>query len=241
MGKLKNKIAVITGSGRGIGRATAELFAKEGCKVVAVSRTEKELKELEEKTKNYQGKIYPFKADITLKEEVDKIFDYVENKFKRLDILINNAGITYPGSIFDMDPDKFLYCLKLNIWSAFLCTQRAVRIMAKEGKGKIINVGSVCSHWAGYGSAGHYIASKYGLKGFTEAVMREMQDKGLNISVGMVCPGIVDTTLTNPKGEIRENWLKPETIAEAIFFAVTNPENVNVYDIIIFPNWQKVW
>lgn len=241
MGKLENKIAVITGSGRGIGRATAELFVKEGCIVIAVSRTEKELKELEEKTKNKEGKIFPFKADITMKEDVDKIFDFVENEFKKLDILINNAGVAPSGSIFDIDSEKFLYCLKLNIWSAFLCTQRAVRIMAKQNKGKIINVGSVCSHWTGTGNAGAYAASKYGLKGFTEAVMREMQNRNLNISVGMVCPGLVDTTLTNPEREIKGNWLKPETIAQAIIFAVTNPEDVNVYDMIIFPNWQKVW
>lgn len=239
--KLKNKIAVITGAGKGIGKATSELFVKEGATVIGVSRTEKDLKKIEKETEKFKGTFIPFKADITDEKQVKKIFSFVEKKFKKLDILVNNAGIAPFGSIFDMDPEKFLYCLKLNIWSAFLCTQQAVKIMAKTQKGKIINVGSVCSHWAGGGGAGAYIASKYGLKGFTEAVMREMQVKGLDISVGMVCPGIVDTTLTNPERKPKKDWLKPENVAKAIFFAVTNPENVNIYDLIIFPNFQKVW
>jgi len=239
--KLKNKIAVITGAGKGIGKATSELFVKEGAIVIGISRTESDLKKIKRKTKNFKGKFIPFIADITDEENVEKIFDYVERNFKKLDILINSAGVAPGGSIFDMEPEKFLYCLKLNIWSVFLCTQKAIRIMKKNKSGKIINVGSVRSHWTESGSAGAYNASKYGLKGFTESVARELHGSRLNISIGMVCPGVVNTPLTNPDRKPKLEWLKPETVAEAILFAVTSPENVNVYDIVIFPTFQKPW
>jgi len=239
--KLKNKIAVITGAGQGIGKATSELFVKEGAIVIGISRTESDLKKIKRKTKNFKGKFIPFIADITDEENVEKIFDYVERNFKKLDILINNAGVAPFGSIFDMKPEKFLYCLKLNLWSVFLCTQKAIRIMKKNKRGKIINIGSVRSHWTESGSAGAYNASKYGLKGFTESVARELHGSRLNISIGMVCPGVVNTPLTNPDRRPKPEWLNPETVADTILFAVTSPENVNVYDIVIFPTFQKPW
>jgi NAD(P)-dependent dehydrogenase (short-subunit alcohol dehydrogenase family) len=140
-----------------------------------------------------------------------------------------------------MDPEKFLECLKVNIWAMFLCTQQAVRIMKKKNFGKIINLGSVRSHWTESGSAGAYNASKYGVKGFTESVARELHGSGLNISVGMICPGVTDTPMTNPNGNPVSNYMEAKVVAKAILFAASNPENINAYNIILFSTAQKPW
>jgi len=240
-GKLNGSIAVVTGAGKGIGRAVTSLFLKEGATVFGAARTESDLLSLADETAGFNGKLVPVAGDITDRDFVERFFAKVENDAGRLDILINNAGFAASGSIFNMDPEKFLYGLKVNIWSVFLCTQLGIRIMKKNNYGKIINLGSVRSHWTEGGSAGAYNASKYGLKGFTESVAREIHGSGLDISIGMVCPGVTDTPLTNPSGEPRPNYVKAVTIAKAVLFAVTNPGNVNVFDITLFSTAQKPW
>ncbi|HNS32258.1 MAG TPA: SDR family oxidoreductase [bacterium] len=240
-GKLKDRIAVITGAGKGIGRATALLFVKEGAVVFAVARTKSDIESLAHATRGFAGKIIPSAGDVTDRDFVEKLFAGTEKEFGRLDILVNSAGFVAGGSIFNMDPDKFLECLKVNIWSTFLCTQQAARIMKKNNCGKIINLGSVRSHWTESGSAGAYNASKYGVKGFTESVARELHGSGLNISVGMVCPGVTDTPMTNPGGDPVPKYMKAEVVAKAILFAAANPENVNAYDITLFSTDQKPW
>ena len=135
----------------------------------------------------------------------------------------------------------FRTCLDLNVWAVFLCTQQAVRIMKGCGGGKVVNVGSVRSHWTESGSGGAYNASKYGLRGFTESVARELHGQEPGIAVSLVCPGVVDTTLTNPKREPRPGWLKPEQVADAILYAATAPAGVNVYDVTLFSTQQRPW
>jgi NAD(P)-dependent dehydrogenase (short-subunit alcohol dehydrogenase family) len=158
-----------------------------------------------------------------------------------LDILVNSAGMAPFASIFDMDPADFRACLDVNVWSAFMCMQQALRIMRRAGRGKIINVGSVRSHWSESGDAGAYTASKQALRGLTESVAREIHGSGLEIAVGLVCPGVVDTTLTNPAREPRPEWLRAEDVAEAILHAVSAPSRVNVFDTILFPASQRPW
>jgi 3-oxoacyl-[acyl-carrier protein] reductase len=123
-----------------------------------------------------------------------------------------------------------------------MCMQRAVRLMRETGGvGKIINVGSVRSHWTEAGGDGAYNASKYALLALTETVARQLHGTGLQIAVGIVCPGVVDTRLTNPRGEPRPDWLRPETVAAAVLHAVTAPDNINVFDTTLFSVAQKPW
>ncbi len=238
---LAGKMAVVTGAGRGIGRAVAKRFAGEGADVFAVARTESDLLSLKEEAGNCEGSIIIVQGDITERSFVEDVFRQAKESRGKLDILINNAGIYPFGSIFDMEPEIFLSCLKLNIWAAFLCTQEALKLMKENNSGKIINIGSVRSHWTESGDAGAYNASKYGLRGFTESVAREIHSSGLDISIGMVCPGAVAASGEGAGGKSETRALNPSTVAEAILYAVASPGNINVFDITLFSTSQKPW
>lgn len=242
MSSLQGKIALVTGASRGIGRAIAELFAQHGATVVLTARTASALEQVAATIRQANGEAIPIAGDITDENFVEQLFKTIRERFGRLDILINNAGIAPGGSVETLSVQAFRDCLEVNVIAAFACMQQAVRLMKETGgTGKIINIGSVRSHWTESGGGGAYNASKVGLRAMTESVARELHGSGLNIAVGMVCPGVVDTTLTNPNREPRLGWLEPETIAYAVLHAVTAPPGVNVFDITLFPTFQKPW
>lgn len=239
---LQGKIALITGSSKGIGKAVAELLAQHGATVVLTARTASDLEQVAEAIRKADGHSLAIAGDITDESFVEKLFETIKGRFGRLDILINNAGVAPFGKVEDLPIEKFRYGLELNVIAVFMCMQQAIRLMKESGgTGKIINIGSVRSHWTEHGDSGAYNASKYGLRGLTESVARQLHGSGLNIAVGLVCPGVVNTTLTNPKREPRPNWLTPETVAQAVLYAVSAPPNVNVFDITLFPMSQKPW
>jgi len=196
MRRLHEKIALVTGAGKGIGRATVELFAEEGATVVAVARTGGDLEAVGEKCQTLRMTYVAHAGDVTDETFVARIFADTRERFGRLDILVNNAGIAPIKSIDTMSVGDYRRCLDVNITGVFLCMQQAVRLMKDTTHaGKIINIGSVRSHWTENGDAGAYNASKFGLKGMTESVARELHGTGCNIAVGMVCPGSRATNL----------------------------------------------
>jgi NAD(P)-dependent dehydrogenase (short-subunit alcohol dehydrogenase family) len=162
----------------------------------------------------------------------------------RLDILVNNAGIVDGGTDVEALPvEKFREVMNVNVVAVFHCMQKAVAIMRRHGDvGKIVNIGSVRSHWTEAGEAGAYNASKFALRGLSETVARLLIKGKSKIAVGMVCPGIVDTPIHDhwsPAGSpSRQEWLKPETVAEAVLHAIKAPENVNIMDTIVVPTMQ---
>jgi NAD(P)-dependent dehydrogenase (short-subunit alcohol dehydrogenase family) len=238
---LPDAVAVVIGAGRGIGRAVAALFASHGATVYAVSRTESELLACARDAANEPGTVTCVPGDVTDPSFVAALFRRVQQDAGGLDILVNSAGMAPFASVFDMDPGDFRACLDLNVWAAFMCMQQALRIMRRTGRGKIINVGSVRSHWSESGDAGAYTASKQALRALTESVARELHGSGLDIGVGLVCPGAVDTTLTNPKGEPRPDWLTPGEVARAVLYAVTARGRVNFFDTVLFSTMQSPW
>ena len=239
---LQGKVALVTGSGRGIGAAIARLLAAEGATVVLAARTATELDEVAAGITAAGGEALAVPGNVTDDEFIKALFHRIEEAFGRLDILVNSAGIAPFGSVEELPVDRLRAVLDLNVTAAFACTQQAVRLMkANGGVGKIINIGSVRSHWTEAGDSGAYNISKYGLRAMTESVARQLHGTGLNISVGLVSPGVVDTTLTNPGHEPRPDWLQPETVARAVLHAVTAPDNVNVFETILFSTVQKPW
>jgi NAD(P)-dependent dehydrogenase (short-subunit alcohol dehydrogenase family) len=238
---LMDSVAVVTGAGRGIGRAVALLFAAHGATVYAVARTESDLVSCATKAARECGTIIPAPGDVTDPSFVAGLFQRADREVGRLDILVTSAGIAPFASVFDMNPSDFRACLELNVWAVFMCMQQALRMMRRAGRGKIINVGSVRSHWSENGDAGAYNASKQGMRALTESVARELHGSGLNIAVGLICPGAVDTSLTNPRGEPRPDWLRAEEVAEAILHAASAPSRVNVFDTVLFSTSQSPW
>lgn len=239
---MKNKIALVTGSSRGIGRAVAELFAAEGASVVLTARTASDLDQVAEVIRQRGGQAVAIPGDITDEAFVAQLFGQIRVRFGRLDVLVNNAGIAPFGPIETFPVARFRECLEVNIIGAFLCMQQAIRLMRQTGgKGKIINIGSVRSHWTEAGDCGAYNASKAGIRAMTESVARQLHGSGLQIAVSLVCPGVVDTTLTNPNRDPHPDWLAPETVARAVLYAATAPDDVNVFDVTLFPTSQKPW
>lgn len=242
MQALQGKIALVTGAGRGIGRAVADILAQHGARVVLTARTKSELDEVAAGISRAGGEAIVVAGDLTDEPFVDELFRTIEERYSRLDILINNAGMAPFGRAEDFPIQRFREGLELNVIAAFACTQRAIRIMKKNGAvGKIINIGSVRSHWTEAGDAGAYNASKYGLRAMTESIARQLHREKLNIAVGIVSPGVVDTTLTNPGREPRTDWLKPKTVGLAVLHAVTAPDNINVFETILFSTAQCPW
>lgn len=242
MGGLEGKVALVTGSGRGIGRATAELISQQGAKVVLTARTQTQLDEVAAGILANGNEVLSVPGDITDERFVDQLFDDIWRRFGRLDVLVNSAGIAPFGPVETMPVQAFRDCLAVNVIATFQCMQQAIRIMKRVGNtGKIINIGSVRSHWTEAGDGGAYNASKAGVRALTESVARQLHGSGLNIAVGLVCPGVVDTTLTNPQGEPRPQWLEAETVAQAVLHALTAPDDVNVFDVTLFPTSQRPW
>jgi NAD(P)-dependent dehydrogenase (short-subunit alcohol dehydrogenase family) len=240
--RLTGKTALVTGAGRGIGRAVAVLLAREGARVFLTARTVADLDETASAIRQAGGQALPVAGDICDDSFVETLFAAVRENGGRLDILVNNAGMAPFGPVQDLPVERMRACLELNVTAMYACMQQAIRLMEQTGgQGKIVNIGSVRSHWSESGDAGVYNASKFGVKGLTETVARQLHGSGSSIAVSMVCPGVVDTSLTNPKGEPRPDWLKPETVGQAVLFAVTAPPDVNVYDITLFGMAQKPW
>ncbi len=197
MGRLDGKVAVITGSGRGIGKAIAILFAKEGAAVVVNDIDAAPAQETVTEIQSFGGKAVVCVADITKAEEAQKLIDTAGEKFGKLDILVNNAGITRDALIPRMTDTEWDTCINVNLKGTFNCIRAAAKYMMKEGhNGRIINITSVAGLMGNVGQI-NYSAAKAGIIGLTKTVAKEWARYG--ITCNAVAFGFVDTRLTREK------------------------------------------
>lgn len=197
MGKLDGKVAVITGSGRGIGKAIATLFAREGAAIVINDIDEAPAQETATEIEALGGKAAVCVADITKAEEAQKLIDTAGEKFGKLDILVNNAGITRDALIPKMTDAEWDTCININLKGTFNCIRAASKYMMKDGhRGRIINVMSVAGLMGNVGQI-NYAAAKAGIMGLTKTVAREWMRYG--ITCNAIAYGFVDTRLTKEK------------------------------------------
>lgn len=234
--KLKNKVAIITGASRGIGKAIALLFAKEGAKVVVdycINEFEPEAKENARKVLNFLEEsgteAIMVECDVSKEEEVKKLVDETIKKFGKIDILVNNAGIVYDVPIFEKTIEQWKQTLNVNLIGAFFCSKYASKKMLKNDNGKIINISS--TNGINYFSpeSADYDASKAGIINLTKNLAKELAPK---IQVNSIAPGWVDTEMNKdlPKDfveeEIEKIYLKrfaePGEIAKAVLFLVSD-------------------
>jgi 3-oxoacyl-[acyl-carrier protein] reductase len=235
--KLQDKITVITGAGKGIGRAAAELFLKEGASLVLNSRTKTHLDSFKKEHISQKEKIICIPGDITKESTINKIIKVTIKKHKRIDILINNAGFGIFNDMIKTTNKEFDDMFNANVRALYIITRGFLPYMIKQNEGTIINIASL-SGKQGFASGTIYCASKHAVMGLTRALFLEVRK--YNIRVTAICPGSVDTdffsieshTSSNLK---KETMLTPEDIAASCLYAASLPQNAAVSELEIRP------
>ena len=228
--QLKDKVAIITGSGRGIGRAIAIAYAAEGARVVIASRSTHELDAVAAEITAQEGEVLAVPTDMRVRTDVENLIQQTVDRFGRIDILVNNAGVNPRGLFLDATDEEWEQGWQINVMGVVYCCRAALSIMQQQGSGNIINVGS------GMGQVGHanlsvYCASKAALHGLTQAIAEEVWQDGIIANV--LIPGPVKTELSRGSwentGTFRaqsDPWKEPEqVVASALFLAAQPPES----------------
>jgi len=198
MAELKDKIAIVTGARRGMGRSHALLLAKAGAKVVVSDISLEDCQKVVEEIEKEGGKALAVKCDVSKKEEVDEMLRKTIEKWGKVDILVNNAGIAQFFPFLEMTEEDWDRTLDINLKGYFLCAQSCAKEMAKQKSGVIINIASVAMGQQGVGFPNivHYCASKGGIVGMTEALAVELAP--YNIRVNAIAPGMIETPMIDP-------------------------------------------
>ena len=185
---LDGKICIITGGGRGIGKATAEKFSEEGATVIIAENDEKTGQSVADALK---GKF--IKTDVSNQESVNVLFQSVMDAYTRVDVLVNNAGILMDSTLTKMDEDQFDSVINVNLKGVYLCGRAAADIMKEQGSGVILNASSVVAHNGNFGQT-NYVATKSGVIGMTKVWARELGKEGVRVNA--VAPGFIKTEMT---------------------------------------------
>ncbi len=219
--RLEGKAAIVTGAGRGIGKATVLALAREGCALLLVARTQSEIEAAAGEVSRLGSKAVSFAADVAQEADTTRMVEQALARFGRVDILVNNAGVSIPfRDVVDLSLADWNRILQVNLTGAFLCTRAVLPAMIRQRSGKIINIGSLSS-FVGFAGNSAYAASKAGLVMFTRCVAAEV--KRFGIDVNAVCPSGTDTRLLEEIGlkQGRTNLIRPDEIASVILFLAT--------------------
>ncbi len=227
--RLENRVALITGAGRGIGRATALLFANEGAKLALCDVDEAAVKAVADEIKAAGGQAIAVVADVSDSAQVDGMVGKVIETFGQIDILINNAGILRDARLVKMTDEEFDAVIAVNLKGVFNCTRAVAPHMIERGYGRIISTSSVVGIYGNFGQT-NYVASKAGVIGMTRVWARELGPKG--ITVNAVAPGFVATDMIRSVPEKVINMMvekvplkrlgQPEDIANAFLFLASD-------------------
>jgi 3-oxoacyl-[acyl-carrier protein] reductase len=190
----KDKVAVITGASRGIGRSIALALASEGARIVAFDLDMAETEKVTAEIRTLGVDALAVQGNVTVGADTERLMDAAMEKFGRIDILVNNAGITRDGLLMRMKEEDWDAVLSVNLKGAFLCSRAASKFMAKQRSGRIINIASVVGQMGNAGQA-NYCASKAGLMGLTKSNARELAKR--NVTVNAVAPGFIATAMTD--------------------------------------------
>ncbi|MCT7963528.1 SDR family oxidoreductase [Laspinema sp. D1] len=242
-----HKTAIITGASSGIGRATALLLAESGVQVALVSRRGDSLQQLADRILSTGVKAIAIPTDITDCQQVQSMVSAVLDKFGRIDILVNSAGLIDVAPTVEASVQRWQELIQVNLLGTMYCCHAVAPVMEAQQRGYIVNVSSVAGRTASAGVSA-YNASKWGVGAFSEALRQELCKSGVRVTV--VEPGWVETPLYDEiaSGAMQERvsrWqqgigepLLPEDVAGAIWFALSQPQRVNVNEILLRPTGQ---
>ena len=246
MNYLESKVIIITGASSGIGKASAIMLAAEGAKVIAVARNQERLNELVKEVTKRGGEITGFVADVTKLDDSKKLAQFAKDTYGSVDILINNAGLMLFSYWSDLAIDDWNKMIDTNIKGYLNAIAGVLPIMLEQKSGQILNMDSVAGHQVDP-AAGIYCATKFFVQAMTESMRKDL---GVNhgIRVNTVSPGVINTgwadKVTDPEGrkaaqELNKIAIDPEDVARAVVYALNQPENVTVNDLIISPTRQN--
>jgi 3-oxoacyl-[acyl-carrier protein] reductase len=228
--KFKDRVVIVTGGARGIGRAIALSFVREGAKVALIDVNKEKLEVLKNEIGKEKGKVIAIPCDITKSSDVKEMVDQVRKGFSRIDILVNNAGIIRRGTIETVTEEDWDRVIEVNLKGTFNCCKAVAGIMKQQGYGKIINVSSIAGKMGDITSAPGYGPSKAGVDALTKTLARQLAPHGINVNG--VAPHAIETEMSAQWSEERRKEIiasiplgrlgKPEDVANAVLFLASD-------------------
>jgi len=227
--KLKDKVALITGGVRGIGKAVALAYAREGVRLALCSRTESEIDGTVRELQGLKAEAKGWVCDVSSEEPVKDLVQEVHKAYGRIDVLVNNAGVmTRPTSVAEFDVKKWDYTIAVNLRGPFLVTREVLPLMIRQKSGSIINVSSGLGRM-GYANFSAYSVSKWGLEGFTQVLAAELRSN--NVRVNSVDPGYVATKMTHHQGR------DPDSVTEVFVFLASDESRGTTGKMLSSSRW----
>ncbi|MFC5541013.1 3-oxoacyl-ACP reductase FabG [Ureibacillus suwonensis] len=230
--RLKGKVAIITGGANGIGKAATKRFLEEGAKVVVADIQKEAGEQLAKQFRDQGHEVMFYPVNVASKDEVETMVEKVKEIFGKIDILINNAGITRDAMLVKMTEEQFNDVIDVNLKGVFHCAQAVAKVMIEQGNGKIINTSSVSGIYGNIGQT-NYAAAKAAIVGMTKTWAKELGKKGINVNA--VAPGFTKTTMVEKMPEKILNYMEsitslkrlgePDDIANAYLFLASDESN----------------
>ena len=239
MGEIRDKVAVITGGGTGIGRGLALALAREGARVAICGRRKAPLDETVRAIRVAGGEATAIQADVSNSEDVDRLVKTVLKTYGTVDILVNNAGVAEGGDVHEMPVERWDRVMETNLRGPFLTARAVLPVMRAKKSGHIINISSE-SGLNYYPDDGAYGTSKHALNDLGEYIQRENQELG--IKVNTICPGMVVSEMTEGESRLnQEKCLYPEDIADLVIWLLTRRQNVKIGTPILIQTMENPW
>ena len=246
MDRWKGKVALVTGASSGIGRATASLLASEGLRVVLAARDAGRLDTLKSEIQGQGGQALAIPVDLSQESGISQLFAEIRQSWGGVDVLINNAGLGFAGTLNSQNPDDWRAMLDLNVMALSICTQQALKDMEQRPEGYIIHISSIVGHRMPPTGNTFYAATKHAVVGLTEGLRMELQAKESKVRVSAISPGLVETEFSERAKRMPGDTsayrqfkvLEAMDIAQMVLYLLSTPHHVQIHDIVLRPREQ---
>jgi len=245
---IEPPVAMVTGASSGIGRAIALKLAQEGYRLALCARRQDRLKSLRDQLQAMGAAVLIHRVDLRKEAEILEFFDAVRQQWGGVDVLINNAGLGHKQSLLEGETELWRDMLEVNVLALCICTREATKDMGqRNGQGHVVHISSMSGHRVPSGS-GVYAATKFAVRALTEGLRQELRQAGLSIRVSSISPGFVETEFAAHYHQSPEKaeaiyrqfpMLQPEDIANTVAYLLSQPEHVQIHDVLLRPTQQQ--